>query len=130
MENCCKPKNSRFHECNNDCWQFCISHTHNINNALYLITYYYIVEGHVLLHGNIVVVAVVIKHETFSALGDNHIIIIIYIYTSWLHSYCAKLAHTTHTHYYSIALRRDLQPVQSLGNIRHIVLRDRNTVIN
>lgn len=82
LENCCKPNNSRLHECNNDCWQFCISYTHNINNALYLIRYYCIVEGHVLLHGNIVVVVVafVIKHETFSSLGDNHIIIIIYIY--------------------------------------------------
>jgi len=39
--------------------------------------HYNIVDGHVLLlllHGDIVV-AVVIKHETFPALGDNHIII-------------------------------------------------------
>lgn len=107
---------------------FIISYTHNINNALYLITYYYIVEGHVLLYGNIVVVVVVIKHETFSALGDNHIIIIIYIHIVITLLLLETRTHDTHIitvlHYDAI------QPVQSFGNIRHIVLRDRNTVIN
>lgn len=48
----------------------------NNNKLLYLIMHdRIIVDGHVLLLGNIVVIVVVIKRETFSALGDNHILI-------------------------------------------------------
>lgn len=83
------------------------------------------------MHGNIVVVvvvAVVIKRETFSALVDNHIIIIIYIYI--VIKLLLRETRTHYTHIITILHYDAIQPVQSLGNIRHIVLRDRNTVIN
>lgn len=84
--------------------------------------YYYIVDGHVLLHGNVVVAVVVIKHETFSALGDNHIIIYnillyllyIVIVLVWRN---ARTRRTCIMLFYNVPYV--VQLVQNLVNIRH-----------